>query len=205
MSITSWLVETAIRLIEVSGYLGIFIGLVLDSCGLPIPSEVILTLSGSLARIGHFNLPLIIILGTFAQLLGAYLAYLIGYFGGQPLVRRYGKYVLLSGHDLDKAEAWFKKHGTRAIIISRIIPIIRTYIGFPAGTFKMSQRKFLVDTLIGSALWSIILTGFGYTLGDKWRRSYELLHLLDYVVIAVLVYFILRFVYKKVIKNRLNA
>src|SRR3989304_8974928 len=103
MGLTSWLIESSIYLIEKGGYLGIFFGLVIDSAGIPIPSEAILGLSGSLVKAGTFNFGLLIILGTIAQTIGAYLSYLVGRHGGEPLVRKYGKFLLISSHDLDQA------------------------------------------------------------------------------------------------------
>ena len=198
MGLTVWLFETAIKLIEVGGYWGVFIGLVLDSCGLPIPSEVILALSGSIARTtGQFNYLALILIGTIAQTIGAYLSYLIGRYGGEPLVKKYGKYVLISSHDYDKAKRWFEKYGERTIIISRCVPVVRTYIGFPAGTFEMNQRKFIIDTMIGSAIWTVFLVSAGYLLGDQWHNFYHVMHLLDYPIIILIAFFIGRFIYKK--------
>lgn len=198
MGLTVWLFETAIKLIEVGGYWGVFIGLVLDSCGLPMPSEVILALSGSIASTtGQFNYIALIIIGTIAQTIGAYLSYLIGRYGGEPLVKKYGKYVLISSHDYDKAKRWFEKYGERTIIISRCVPVVRTYIGFPAGTFEMNQRKFIIDTAIGSAIWTVFLVSAGYLMGDQWHKFYKVMHLLDYPIIILIAFFIGRFIYKK--------
>src|SRR3990167_1433785 len=142
MGITEWLLETGTFMIEKGGYLGAFIALALDSCGIPIPSEAVLALSGSVAKTGEFNLIVVIIIGTVAQTFGAWLAYLIGKYGGEPIVKKYGKYLLISAHDYDKAHAWFEKRGDKAIFISRLIPVIRTFSGFPAGTFEMNITKF---------------------------------------------------------------
>lgn len=201
MSLTEWLINIAIHLIDKAGYLGISLGLIADSCGLPLPSEAILGLSGSLARTGRFDLLIVIIIGSVAQTAGAYLAYQIGYYGGEPFVRRYGKYVLISHHDLDKAKAWFDKHGEAAILGSRLLPIIRTYISFPAGVAGMKQSRFLRDSLLGSTIWSIILASAGFALGNQWRKFYNILHWLDYVIVVTVVVFIIRFIYKKLTKN----
>lgn len=202
MGLTSWLLNFAISLIERIGYIGVFIILVLDNCGLPIPSEAVLALSGSVARSGQFNLLAIIAIGTIAQTLGTYLAYLIGHFGGEPVIKRYGKYVLISHHDYLKAHAWFEKRGERMILVSRLIPVIRTYVGFVAGTFNMDKRKFLIDSFIGSLIWTILWTGLGFALGNAWRNYYEYMHYLDYVVIAGVLFFAGRFVYRKVRSTR---
>lgn len=198
MGLTTWLLEFAINMIERIGYVGVFIILVLDNCGLPIPSEAVLALSGSVARSGSFHLLAVIAIGTIAQTLGTYLAYLIGHYGGEPVIKKYGKYVLISHHDYLKAHVWFEKRGERMILLSRLIPVIRTYVGFVAGTFAMNKRKFLIDSFIGSLLWSILWIGLGFALGDKWRDYYEYMHYIDYIVIAAVLYFAAKFVIVKV-------
>lgn len=185
-------------MIERIGYIGVFIILVLDNCGLPIPSEAVLALSGSVARGGQFHLLAIIAIGAVAQTIGTYLAYLIGHYGGEPVIKKYGKYVLISHHDYLKAHAWFEKRGERMILVSRLIPVIRTYVGFAAGTFAMDKRKFLIDSFIGSLIWTILWVCLGFALGDTWRHYYEYMHYVDYLVIAGVLLFAGRFVWRKI-------
>lgn len=187
-------------LIDKIGYFGVFIVLILDNCGIPIPSEATLALAGSLARTGQFNLILVIVVGVLAQTLGTYIAYLIGRYGGEPLVKRYGKYLLISAHDYDRATAWFAKRGPRAIFVSRLIPVIRTYAGFAAGTFRMDVRKFLRDSALGSLVWTLVFVLAGYAMGDAWKRYYSYLHYVDYIVIAAIIVLAARYIYKK-LKN----
>lgn len=197
MGLTESLLNLGVHLIEVGGYAGMIVALILDSCGLPIPSEAVLALAGAAARDGHFNLILVIILGALAQTAGALLAYTIGRYGGEPLIKRYGKYVLISAHDYDKAYKWFEKRGDRAVFISRLIPVIRTFSGFPAGTFRMPLRRFIRDTLAGSLLWSIIFASLGYAVGEQWRNYTGPLHWLDYIVVAVVLALVIRYIYRK--------
>lgn len=197
MGITTWLLEFALKLIDSIGYFGLAFILIIDNAGVPIPSEATLALAGSLARIGRFNLVLLIIIGAVAQTLGTYIAYLIGKYGGGPLVKKYGKFLLISAHDYEKAEAWFDKRGQGAILLSRITPVIRTFAGFAAGTFEMDQFKFLRDSFIGSLVWTILFVMIGYALGDSWRHYYNYLHYVDYIVLAALLVLLVRYIFKK--------
>ncbi len=205
MGLTSTLLDFALKLIDKIGYLGVAFILIIDNAGVPIPSEATLALAGSLARVGRFNLFFIIILGTLAQTLGTYIAYLIGMYGGGPLVKKYGKYLLISAHDYEKAEKWFDKRGQGAILLSRITPVIRTFAGFAAGTFKMNQMIFLRDSFIGSFVWTTIFVLLGYWLGDSWRHYYGYLHYVDYIVIIVAIVLLARYIYKKTKKRKLDA
>ncbi len=201
MGLTEWLLNTGVTLIDKIGYFGMSIALILDSCGIPIPSEAVLALAGAAAKTGRFNIFIVILLGTIAQTIGAYISYLIGRYGGEPLIKRYGKYVLISAHDYEKAEKWFEKRGERAVFISRLIPVIRTYSGFAAGTFKMNDAKFLRDTAAGSLLWSIIFATLGYIVGESWRHYVTWLHYVDYIVVVVVVILIIRYIYRKTRKD----
>lgn len=201
MSVTEWLLNTGIQLIDKAGYAGACVALILDSCGIPIPSEAVLALAGASARTGRFNLLVVIVLGTLAQTVGAVIAYLIGRYGGEPLIRRYGRYVLISTHDFERAKAWFEKHGERAIFISRLIPVIRTYISFPAGIFEMRLSRFVRDVLAGSLLWSILFASLGYAVGESWQRYTNYFHYLDYIVLLVVLIWLFRYIYRKVRPN----
>lgn len=202
MGITAWLLEFALNLIDKIGYLGLIFILIIDNAGVPIPSEATLALAGSMARLGRFNILALILIGAFAQTLGTFIAYLIGEYGGGPIVKKYGKYLLISAHDYDKAEAWFAKRGEGAILLSRVTPVIRTFAGFAAGTFKMNRFKFLRDSFIGSLIWTVVFVLIGYWLGDSWRHYYGYLHYVDYLVIIVLIVLLVRYIVKKTKKAR---
>ncbi|MDQ5944385.1 MAG: hypothetical protein QG658_452 [Patescibacteria group bacterium] len=197
MSISAYFLELAIGVINQIGYLGISIILILDNAGAPIPSEAILALSGAAAKAGDMDILFVFILGVVMQTIGSSLAYWIGATGGETVVRKYGKYILISMHDYQKTHAWFEKNGAKAIFISRLTPVVRTYMGFVAGAAKMSFSSFLTQTIMGSFVWTLLWVGFGYVVGEEWRKYYEYLHYLDYIIILVLVIFIGRFVYKK--------
>jgi len=202
LGITAWLLDFALNLIDKIGYLGLVLILIVDNAGVPIPSEATLALAGNLARTGRFSIFLVIFLGATAQTLGTYIAYLIGEYGGGPLVKKYGKYIFISAHDYEKAEAWFAKRGQGAILLSRITPVIRTFAGFAAGTFKMDKWIFLRDSFLGSLVWTLLFVIIGYWLGDSWRSYYSYLHYIDYLVIAVVVVLLVRYVITKLKKTR---
>jgi len=197
LGITAALLEYALNLIDKIGYLGLILILIVDNAGIPIPSEATLALAGNLSRSGEFNIFIVIIIGTLAQTVGTYLAYLIGEYGGTPLVKKYGKYLLISSHDYDKAEAWFAKRGEGAILLSRFTPVVRTFAGFVAGTFKMNRWLFVRDSFIGSLIWTVLFTYIGYVLGDSWKKFYSYLHYVDYLVIALVIVLVMRYILKK--------
>jgi len=107
-------------------------------------------------------------------------------------------------HDYQKTQAWFDKNGAKAIFISRITPVVRTYMGFVAGAAKMSFSSFLTQTFIGSLVWTIIWVGFGYWVGEEWRKYYEYLHYLDYIIVAAILFLGWRFVHKKLVQRKMQ-
>jgi membrane protein DedA with SNARE-associated domain len=158
--------EIATNMIATLGYGGLAAGLFVDSFGIPIPSEVLLPLAGAAAKQGQLNLVLVILVGTVAQTLGAMLAYAIGMGPGLAFVKRYGKYVLFSEHELNKTHALFEKYGSWLTLVGRCLPGIRTYIGIPAGMARMNFGRFVAASLLGSLVWSIFLAVLGYQLAD---------------------------------------
>ena len=198
MSLTEWLLNFGVSLIDKAGYAGCLLALILDSCGVPIPSEAVLALAGSAARTGRFNLIAVIVIGTVGQTLGVVFAYLIGRYGGEPFIRRYGRYVLISQHDFERAQSWFERRGEGAIFISRLVPVIRTYISFPAGMFEMDITKFVLSVTAGSLLWSVLFAGFGYAVGEQWRHYTHYLHYVDYLIIILIIALAARYVLRKV-------
>lgn len=202
MSISAYFLELAISLIDKIGYLGISLILIIDNAGAPIPSEAVLALSGAAAKAGSLDLVLVFVLGVVMQTLGSCLAFWVGSTGGERVVARYGKYLLISMHDYHKTQAWFDKNGAKAIFVSRLTPVVRTYMGFVAGAAKMSFSSFLTQTFIGSLVWTIVWVGFGYIVGEEWRKYYEYLHFVDYLIIFVVVILVGRFVYKKLVANK---
>jgi membrane protein DedA with SNARE-associated domain len=178
------------------GYPGVFFLMAGESACLPIPSEVVLPFAGYVAYRGNFDLVTVVLVATVGQVAGAVAAYYVGALGGRPLVVRYGKYVLLDSAHLAMADRWFERWGSKAIFASRLLPIIRTFIAFPAGVAKMDIRRFIVYTFVGSLPWTFALTFLGYKLGPHWEDILRFFERMDVVVAAVIVagilYLILR-------------
>jgi membrane protein DedA with SNARE-associated domain len=196
MGIIEWAIELIKQLIQFGGYVGIFSLMALESIGLPIPSEIVLPFGGWLAYDGKMDWILVSLIGTAGCIVGSALAYWAGKKGGRKFVRRYGRYVLLNEGHLDATERWFKKYGTPMIFITRLIPVIRTFISIPAGMARVDFRKFITLTAIGSAIWCFTLSYVGYALGPQWRtievwfRQADILILVFFV--ALLLWWIVR-------------
>jgi len=195
-SLIDILANFVINIIDISGYLGILLLMLVESCGIPMPSEVIMPFSGFLVADGQLNIWLVSLVGAFGNLVGSLLAYWIGYKGGRPLIEKYGKYILISKHDLNIADKWFAKYGDATVFFGRILPIVRTYISFPAGIAKMDIKRFSYYTFLGALPWCIGLTYAGTKMGENWEQIKEKLHNFDLAIaitiIALVVWYILR-------------
>ncbi|MFA6000953.1 MAG: DedA family protein [Thermoleophilia bacterium] len=154
--------------ISLLGYPGVFLAMAIESACIPLPSEIIMPFSGYLASQGQFNLILVSVVGALGNLAGSLLAYWIGAIGGRPLVEKFGKYVLLSHHDLDLADRWFTKYGRSTVFFTRLMPVIRTFISFPAGISRMNLTTFSIYTFLGALPWSFFLAYVGFKLGENW-------------------------------------
>ena len=181
--LSNWIVSVISGL----GYPGVFFLMAGESACIPIPSEVVMPFAGYIAYQGHFDFGLVVIIGTLGQVLGAVVAYYVGAIGGRPLVLSYGKYVLLDRDHLDTADRWFAKWGSKAIFVSRLLPIVRTFIAFPAGVARMDIKRFVVYTLVGSLPWTFALTYLGYRLGPHWEEILKFFERMDVVVAALIV------------------
>lgn len=201
MSVLHQLGDIAINWINSIGYWGLLLGMILESACIPIPSEVIMPFGGYLASTGHLNILVVILIGTLGNILGSFIAYAVGHWGGKRFIERFGKYVFLSKKHLDSAEKWFDKRGEITVFVSRILPAIRTFISLPAGIARMNLVKFLTYTAIGSIIWSSILAYVGYILGKNWENIQNILHPISYLV-AFVVLIIIIFLVVKVIKSK---
>ena len=168
------------------GYLGIILLMAIESANIPLPSEVIMPFSGFLVASGRFNLWLIALAGGVGCLAGSLLSYWIGKVGGRPLIEKYGKYILVSHHDLDIADRFFKKRGEITIFISRLLPVVRTFISFPAGIAEMNLWRFSIYTFVGSVVWSLALGYVGVLLGANWENIRTYFRGLDVIILIVL-------------------
>ncbi|HVZ12311.1 MAG TPA: DedA family protein [Patescibacteria group bacterium] len=172
----------------------------LESALIPIPSEVTMPFAGYLASTGNLSFILIVIVGTLANLAGSLLAYYIGFFLEETvllnLIRKYGKFILVSEHEYHRAESWFKKYGDKVIFISRLLPGVRTVISLPAGMFEMDIKKFVIYTTVGCLLWSAILTYIGLVLGANWNSLEPVYRKFEFLVVALIVIGIIVYIEK---------
>ena len=177
--IVAFIFQFVIQIINAGGYAGIAGLIAMNSCGIPIPSEVILPFSGYLVYLGRFNLLLAATAGAVGCNCGSAIAYWIGARGGRPLVERYGKWVLMSRHDLDRMTSFFEKYGSIAILVGRMLPLVQTYVAFPAGIGRMPRLRFHIYTTLGSFTWYFCLAWIGMQLGERWHtdpRVEEMFH-----------------------------
>lgn len=185
----NWLVP----LLEDHGLLIVFVTMVAESACIPIPSEVVVPYGGFLAAQGHVQLWAVILLASVANLVGASIAYVVGRYGGRALFLRYGRYVFVSPHHLDKAQAWFDRRGEVTVFFTRLMPGVRTFISLPAGIARMKVWKFLAYSLLGSIPWNIGLGYLGYGAGkaageNAWQNlqgQFSRYNEIFYVVLAV--------------------
>jgi membrane protein DedA with SNARE-associated domain len=167
-------------LVSHDGYLGVFVLMMLGSACIPIPSEIVMAFGGALASetfaeqvLGDptrgLSLLGVIVVGVLGSLVGSLLAYWLGYAGGRPLVDRWGRYLLLRAHEVDRAQDWFERHGQAAVFWSRLIPLVRAFISVPAGVARMNLGKFTLYTTLGLLPWTIGLALAGRSLGNRWN------------------------------------
>ena len=171
--------------ISALGYPGVVLMMGIESACIPLPSEIIMPFSGYLVYTGRFELWSVATAGAIGCVVGSLVAYWVGMYGGRPVIEKYGRYVLISMHDLDIADRWFAKRGELIVFASRLLPVIRTFIAFPAGVARMNLWRFVVYTFIGSFPWCLGLAYVGQKLGEQWDKNEALkvwFHRLDFVI-----------------------
>lgn len=194
--IIEWAVNAILNAISYLGYPGIFFLMALESACVPIPSEVVMPFSGYLAYSGTFSLLWVTLAGSLGCLAGSLFAYYVGYHFGRPFILKYGRYFLLNKGHVSKAEWFFAKYGDATVFISRLLPIIRTFISLPAGIGKMNVWKFSLYTFIGSVPWCFALAYIGYFLGPHWETILEFSRKLDILVIVCIVVIFIWYVWR---------
>lgn len=167
------------------GYPGLFLLIVLESTLVPIPSMLVMPFAGFMAERGEFSLPVILVINSVAALTGSAISYWIGAAGGKPLLLKYGKYILVRPHDLEKAESYFARHGAWTIFVARFIPVVRHIISVPAGIARMKLPTFFLQTFLGSTIWGGGLMLAGYGLGSQWESVMKVAKRVDLVVAFV--------------------
>ncbi|MDP9327356.1 MAG: DedA family protein [Actinomycetota bacterium] len=167
--------------------------MLLESACIPIPSEVTMLFGGALASTGfageahQLNLPLVIAAGTAGNLAGSWLAYWAGAVGGRPLLERFGRYLLIRPHEVDRAHAWFERHGDIAVFFGRLLPVIRTFISLPAGIARMNVVRFTVYTVLGCLPFVTAIGYLGYRAGDRWVKVEHTLQPFSWLIAGAIV------------------
>ena len=186
----SLIVTWVVAVISAAGYLGVVGLMAIESACIPLPSEVIMPFAGYLVSLGQFSLVGAATAGALGCNVGSTVAYYVAAWGGRPAVERWGRYVLFGPDDLARTDAFFARYGAATVFIGRLLPVVRTFIAFPAGLARMPMLKFQVYTFIGSWPWCYALAYVGYKLGQRWHSDptfRRLFHEFDAVVILVLV------------------
>lgn len=186
-ALLNWLSSIVTHVIEATGYLGISFLMIIESANIPVPSEVIMTFSGFLAYSGTFNFYLVVLSGAVGNLVGSLISYYLGYFGGRKFLEKYGKFLFLHQRDLETANRWFKKRGDVIVFFSRVTPIVRTFISFPAGVVRMNIWKFSVYTFFGSLIWSWLLAFLGFRAGESWEFLSPYFRKFDWLILALII------------------
>lgn len=181
-SLEQWLVQA----LADYGLLAVFITMILESACIPIPSEIVVPYGGFLAAQGHVALWQVILAATLANLIGSSVAYGVGRYGGRTLVVRYGRYVFISPHHLDKADEWFERRGQMTVLVTRMMPGVRTFISVPAGVARMPFVRFAVYTFLGALPWNAALAYLGFAFGTNWERLQGYFSRFNWVVWALL-------------------
>jgi membrane protein DedA with SNARE-associated domain len=190
--ISNFIVET----MKQTGYLGLFVLMTLESALMPIPSEIVMPFAGYLVYLGHFDLTLVVIISSLANLVGSWIGYFLGIKIGRKFVLKYGRYLLIKKEHVNKAEKWMNKHGAKVILASRNMPAIRTIIPLPSGILRVNFVKFSIFTFIGSIPWNFLLTYTGYILGEKWYEIKNYTQIIDLILIFVIIFIIIFLIIK---------
>jgi membrane protein DedA with SNARE-associated domain len=186
-SITDSLVELAVDTVDAMGLAGVFVLMLAESACIPIPSEATMLFAGFNVSNGEYSLAAAVAVGSFANLVGSWLAYWLGYAGRVDVLEKHGRKLHIKKSQLDWADRWFERHGDATVFFARMVPIVRTFISLPAGVARMPFVRFSVLTLLGCVPWVLMLTLIGREAGDNWEKWKTNLHYVDYTVIALIV------------------
>jgi membrane protein DedA with SNARE-associated domain len=196
MSILGTVIIWITEFIEMIGYPGIFVLMMLESAGIPIPSEAVVTFAGFLASQGKMDFWLVVIYSSISNLVGSIIFYYIGYYLGRPFIENYGRYIWLDRRHLELAEEWFSKYGNIAVFIGRVMPAVRTYISFPAGLAKMPLLPFTILTIIGAFIWNFMLAYIGVILGENWYIIVDYLDIIGIIAIIIVILLVYKYIRK---------
>lgn len=186
-SITEWIGDRAVDVVDALGLAGVFVLMTLESACIPIPSEATMLFAGFSVSNGHYSLFAAVAVGSVANLVGSWLAYALGFYGRVDILEKHGKKLHISRKQLDWADRWFDKYGSATVFFARMLPIIRTFISLPAGVARMPFWRFSLFTLAGCIPWVFFLTYAGKQAGDNWEEWRSSLHYVDYAVGGLIV------------------
>jgi membrane protein DedA with SNARE-associated domain len=190
-------IDLVISFISTTGYVGIFLLMILESALIPIPSEIIMPFSGFLVTSGKFHPIAVILAGSLGNLVGSVLTYYIGIKFGRVFIIKYGKYIFFKENHLEFTDKLFKKYGDRISFVGRLLPLIRTYVSLPAGIGKTNLAKFVFYTFAGSVIWNTMLTYAGIQLGNNWENIDKYSIYLDIAAVFAIVVFIVWIISKR--------
>lgn len=197
--LTGWVASV----IDSFGALGVALLVALESIIPPIPSEVVLAMAGYLAAEGRFNVVLIVLAATAGSLLGALVLYWLGAALGEERLKRWLDHIpLVDRDDLEKADRWFERHGRWAVLIGRVVPVVRSLVSVPAGANRMPLGEFVLLTTLGSGVWNALIVGAGFALGSRWEQVNQYSDWFNYAIFAVFAVMIVSWVVKKVRRRR---
>lgn len=185
-SLTDPIVNAAVDVVDAMGLPGVFVLMVLESACIPIPSEATMLFTGFNVAEGHYSLFAAVMVGTTANLVGSWIAYWIGRAGRVDLLEKHGHKIHVKKSDLERADRWFERYGDVTVFVTRMLPIVRTFISLPAGVARMPFWRFTVLTFLGCLPWVFALTFIGKQAGDNWESWKDNLHYVDYVVGALI-------------------
>lgn len=207
-----WLFDAIKNWYMATGYIGIVLAMALESCCIPLPSEIVMPLAGLFAATaevtltGKLSLIGVSLAGAVGCLVGSAVAYWIGAAGGRPLLLRFGRYILISKADSDRADRWFAKYGSPVAFFSRLLPVVRTYISLPAGVARMNFGKFLLYTFLGSLPWTFALAYVGYEFGSQVQAKIQelstIFHGLDVLIAVIFLALVGLYIYRHVKHDR---
>ncbi len=203
-SLVELLGRFVIAVISQAGYPGIVLLMGIESACIPLPSEIIMPFSGYLVYTGRFKLAWVALAGAVGCNVGSLVAYYVGAFGGRPLAEKYGRYVLVTRHDLELADRWFARYGDWAVFFARLLPVVRTFIALPAGVARMNFLRFNIYTFLGSLPWCLALAYAGLKLGERWTILRQYFHRFDTAIVILIVIGVVWFVRNRW-RNRLRA
>lgn len=197
--------DFVLNLINQYGYFGMFLGMVLEAVIIIIPSEAILATGGILASKKIFSFQMAFLIGLLGSVFCAIVIYFMGYIGGKPFIKKYGKYFFMKEEDIEKSDSWFNKYGLYAALIGRNFPIVRTLISLPIGIMRLSFTKFLLYTTIGSIPWTFVFVYVGYALGSNWVIIDKYVSRLKTPIKFLILLLVVSYFYKKIKERRLNS